>query len=186
VQPLSLDDMSTLGLDVLEGIGVTPDAPPPLAPGTTKPGVTARVSPSSSPPRFKGSPPSWVLTRLHARYSPETLSEDLIFREATPVVGGRGFGAINEDTAATETSGANNFQARYIIRHYWTKPVACENPRPGIWGGPVDAPYDSAPVSPAKGLATAPRGTISLAKEVNSPVPLLGLKGQTPPRRRGK
>ncbi len=31
----------------------------------------------------------WVLTRLHARYSKETLSEDLIFREAKPAMGGR-------------------------------------------------------------------------------------------------
>ena len=33
--------------------------------------------------------PSWVLTRLHTRYDKATLSEDLIFREAKPVMGGR-------------------------------------------------------------------------------------------------
>ena len=186
VQPLSLDDMSTLGLDVLEGIGAAPEEPAPIAPGSTKPGVTGRVAPAAPPPRFRGAQPSWVLTRLHTRYSPETLSEDLIFREAAAVVGGRGFGGIDQDTSATGTDGANNFQARYIIRHYWTKPVACENPQLGVWGGPVETPFDLAPVSAAKGLATAPRGTISLAKEVRSPVPLLGLQGQAPPRRRTK
>ena len=31
----------------------------------------------------------WVLTRLHTRYDRTTLSEDLLFREAKPVVGGR-------------------------------------------------------------------------------------------------
>jgi hypothetical protein len=84
------------------------------------------------------------------------------------------------------TSGPNNFQARYIIRHYWTKPLTCKDPQLGVWGGPVDAPDSAAPVSPAKCLATAPRGTVSLGKEVRSPVPLLGLEGQAPPRRRTK
>ena len=184
VQPLSLDDMSTLGLDVLEGIGAAPEPAPPIAPGSTKPGVAGRVAPAPPPPRFKGMQPSWVLTRLHTRYSPETLSEDLIFREAAPIVGGRGLGGIDVDTTATGTSEANNFQARYIIRHYWTQPVACEDPRLGIWGGPPG--MSDAPVSPAKGLATAPRGTLSLAKEVHSPVPLLGLQGHAPPERRAK
>jgi hypothetical protein len=186
VPPLSLDDISTLGLDVLEGIGATPGTPAPIAPGTTKPGVTGRVAPPPPPPRFTGAQPSWVLTRLHTRYSPETLSEDLIFREAGAVVGGRGFGSVNDDMTATGTSGPNNFQARYIIRHYWTQPVACENPRREIWGGPPGVSDGAAPVSPAKGLATAPRGTISLTKEVHSPVPLLGLQGQAPSRRRTK
>jgi hypothetical protein len=186
VQPLSLDDMSTLGLDVLEGIGAAPEAPAPIAPGSTKPGVIGRAVLPPPPPRFVGMQPSWVLTRLHTRYRPETLSEDLIFREAAAVVGGRGFGAINDDMTATGTGGPNNFQARYIIRHYWTKPLACQNPQLGVWGGPVDAPYSEVPVSPAKGLATAPRGTVSLGKEVRSPVPLLGLQGQAPPRRRNK
>jgi len=186
VQPLSLDDLSTLGLDVLEGIGAAPEAPPPIGTGTNKPAVTARGARPPAPPRFIGRPPSWVLTRLHTRYSPETLSEDLIFREAAPVVGGRGGGGIDQDTIATGTSGPNNFQARYIIRHYWTKPVACEKPRRGMWGGPADAPFSAAPVSPAKGLAAAARGTISLAKEVHSPVPLLGLKSPVAPRRRAK
>ena len=32
--------------------------------------------------------------------------------------------------------GEDNFQARYIIRHYWDGPVNCANPRFGVWGGP--------------------------------------------------
>src|SRR4051812_17763977 len=53
--PLTSQDLSTLGLDILEG--------------------TAERS-------FSRYGASWVLTRLHTRYSKETLSEDLIFREA--------------------------------------------------------------------------------------------------------
>ena len=46
--------------------------------------------------------PSWVLTRLHARYSKETLSEDLIFREAKPAMGGRAnWNGTNGDEGAS-------------------------------------------------------------------------------------
>ena len=53
--PLSADDLATLGLDVLEGIGVA--VPPPRA---NKPGAAA---PMRRPPPFFGGAPSWVLTR---------------------------------------------------------------------------------------------------------------------------
>ena len=46
---------------------------------------------ASGPPRgpFYGNFASWVLTRLHTRYDRSSLSEDLLFREAKPVAGGR-------------------------------------------------------------------------------------------------
>jgi hypothetical protein len=176
--PLSADDLATLGLDILEGIGVA--APPG---GALKPGA---VAPARRPqPFFGGGGPSWVLTRLHARYSKETLSEDLIFREAKPAMGGRAnWNGTNGDEGATvETGGVNNFQGRYIIRHYWTKPVACKDPRYDNWGGPPDNPFGAAAPTAAKGLATAPRGKIVLKEEVRSPIPLLGIAGKAPPRR---
>jgi hypothetical protein len=123
---------------------------------------------------------SWVLTRLHTRYDKATLSEDLVFREAKPVVGGRAnWNGTNEDAGAQPAS-ENNFQGRYIIRHYWTGPVKCENPRYDNWGGPPggNRPEPSA----ARGLASAPRGTIDLKKSVESPVPTLGIAGH--PHRR--
>ena len=145
--PLSLDDLATLGLDVLEGIGVAAGPAPP--PGTTKPSVAARERARAKPRPFFGSAPSWVLTRLHARYSKETLSEDLIFREAKPAMGGRAnWNGTNGDEGAsvsqTADGGINNFQGRYIIRHYWTGPVACENPRYDVWGGPPGNPFGGA------------------------------------------
>ncbi|MBK9264989.1 MAG: hypothetical protein IPM54_35060 [Polyangiaceae bacterium] len=79
----------------------------------------------------------FVLTRLHMRYGKEGLGEDLVFRTAPPIVGGREF--LQEggklETGAVQSS-INNFQARYAIRHAWTGPVACANPRRGRWGGP--------------------------------------------------
>jgi hypothetical protein len=182
--PLSLDDLVTLGLDVLEGIGVA-GGPAPSPRGTTKPSVAARERARAMPQPFYGTPPSWVLTRLHTRYSKETLSEDLIFRQAKPAMGGRANwnGTNGDEGAQVDAGGVNNFQGRYIIRHYWNGPVACQNPVYDNWGGPPGNPFGAAAPTAAKGLATAPRGKIVLKTEVRSPVPLLGIAGKAPPRR---
>jgi hypothetical protein len=180
VPPLSPADLATLGLDVLEGIGV---AAPPASPNGRRP--------PPGRPFFGGGAPSWVLTRLHARYSKETLSEDLIFREAKPATGGRAnWNGTNGDEGAsvspTADGGVNNFQGRYIIRHYWNGPVACENPQYDEWGGPPGQPYARPAPTAAKGLASAPRGKVVLSAEVRSPVPLLGIAGKPPHRRKHK
>ncbi|EDM80853.1 hypothetical protein PPSIR1_28123 [Plesiocystis pacifica SIR-1] len=81
----------------------------------------------------------FTLTRLHARYDREALGEDLVFREAEPIVGGREFlqdNGVLERGSRPADYGESNFQSRYIIRHYWDGPVACANPRFGVWGGP--------------------------------------------------
>jgi hypothetical protein len=155
VPPLSPADLTTLGLDVLEG---------------------------AQPARYG---PSWVLTRLHTRYSKETLSEDLIFREAKPAMGGRAnWNGTNGDEGAQVTEGGvNNFQGRYIIRHYWDGPAACQNPQYDQWGGPPGNPYGTPAPTAAKGLASAPRGKVALTAEVRSPVPLLNIAGKPPHRR---
>ncbi|HZS40707.1 MAG TPA: DUF2330 domain-containing protein, partial [Polyangia bacterium] len=129
---------------------------------------------------------SWVVTRMHTRYDKAALSEDLLFREAKPIEGGRGGwdGNNKNDTGVhfLPSGGENNFQARYIIRHYWNKPVACKNPRYNRWGGPPDG-REPGPQA-AKGLAQAPRGAVKLPSVVNSAVPSLGLAGHPPPKRR--
>jgi hypothetical protein len=176
--PLSADDLATLGLDVLEGIGVAdPPAPQPGALAPTRRG---------RPGMFFGGGPSWVLTRLHTRYSKETLSEDLIFREAKPAMGGRANwnGTNGDEGAAIADGGVNNFQGRYIIRHYWNGPVACKQPQYDQWGGPPGNPDARPAPTAAKGLATAPRGKVALKEELRSPVPLLGIPGKPPQRRR--
>jgi len=187
---LTLDDLSTLGLDVLDGIGASP--PPAVPPaGTTKPSVIARDEANAAatrarPPRFVGRQPSWVLTRLHARYDKDSLVEDLVFRQAPPVVGGRGGATVAEQDAGAQlvSDGTpSSFQGRYIIRHYWTGQLTCEHPAFERWGGPPDDSYASNRAKPAKGLATAPRGRVALRNEVRSPVPLLGIAGMPPPAR---
>ncbi len=118
-----------------------------------------------------------VVTRLHARYTKDSLGEDLVFRAAEPITGGREVrpqgheGKLEE--GATRAS-INNFQARYAVRHPWTGPISCKNPRRGIWGGRPGGGA-AAPKS-AKNLAFTPRGKVDLAAMVRSNVPELSVK----------
>jgi hypothetical protein len=151
-------------------------------------------------PLPQGVPETWVLTRLHTRYDKATLSEDLVFRAARPMIGGtaNADGTNADDGATPAKEGRNRFQGRYIIRHYWEGPVACANPRYGIWTGPPANPtaYRSSPgVAPGSGapqtagdLANAQRGVFSLVKVVKSAVPSLNLRGagSRPPLRKGE
>lgn len=119
----------------------------------------------------------WVLTRLHTRYDQTTLSEDLIFRSAKPAVGGRAYpdGTSRDEDAQLwpNRDNENQFQGRYIIRHYWQGAVACQNPRYGIWSGPPGG----GGAQTARDLANAPRGKLSLRAVVRSPIPSLQLPG---------
>jgi hypothetical protein len=155
---------------------------------------------STTAPLPTGVPETWVLTRLHTRYDKSTLSEDLIFRAAKPMIGGTANpdGTSADQGATASKDGENRFQGRYIIRHYWEGQVACDNPRYGIWTGPPANPaaYRTSPGVPQGGgapqtagdLANAQRGKFELAKVVKSPVPALGLKGggTRPPLRKGE
>ena len=122
--PLTASDLYTLGDEQ-----IFPKSPP------------ATASPMMGAGRggFYGASSSWVLTRLHTRYDRQTLTEDLIFRAAKPAVGGRanGNGGLGDKGGRVEASGINNFQGRYIIRHYWEGALACEKPVYGVWGGPA-------------------------------------------------
>jgi hypothetical protein len=86
--PLSTDELKGAGVFWLEG----DEAAIPITPGT----------PGSPPPVAASRPGSGaapvMLTRLHLRYTPDTLPEDLMFQE---------------------TQDRQNFQARYVLRHAW-------------------------------------------------------------------
>jgi hypothetical protein len=123
-----------------------------------------------------------TVTRLHTRYNRATLTEDLVFREAPAVVGGResiiDARGRPEQGARPAGYGGNQFQARYAIRHPWTGPIRCANPVRGRWGGP---PGGSAPPpAAARDLAEVQRGRIQLASMVRSPIPAIS-RGSTPP-----
>ncbi len=127
-----------------------------------------------------------VLTRLHARYG-KTITDDLRFREAAPIVGGRevmqrGQGELEE---GAQPAGQNNFQGRYAIRHPWTGPIRCERPVRKIWGGPPMEIAQRPGARPGRaeaavGLAFAARGTVDLARVVRRDIPELGITAGAP------
>jgi hypothetical protein len=123
----------------------------------------------------------FVLTRLHARYGKDGAPNDLVFKTASPIVGGREqrdeHGRLEERSRA---DGYNNFQGRYIIRHAWTGPIACENPQRGIWGGPPGGNEIAAGPKAATNIAFVPRGNVQLPNLVAQDVPEIGVKQGVP------
>jgi hypothetical protein len=119
---------------------------------------------------FGGTTLPLVITRLHARYDASTLTEDLVFKKAQPMVGGREF--VTDDKGKLEKGATpapeNNFQARYAIRHKWAGPITCASPVRGVWGGPPSGVGGGKPrPAAATGLAGATRGGIKLASYVS-------------------
>jgi hypothetical protein len=109
----------------------------------------------------------FVLTRLHARYTKDALGEDLVFRAAPPIVGGRemrAFGTTLEQTPSP--SSFNNFQARYAIRHPWTGEIKCEHPVRDVWGGPPHG-HGYEPPTAATKLAFSDRSASKLSSFVD-------------------
>jgi hypothetical protein len=128
------------------------------------------MPPVRAPAAFN--PYGFVLTRLHARYTKDALGQDLVFREAPPIEGGReDFGAPEQRHGAQPFS-VNNFQGRYVIRHPWTGPIECAHPRRGVWGGPPPDYQGNAQPKPALKVAFAPRGQ-DLGVFLRGPVPEL-------------
>jgi MYXO-CTERM domain-containing protein len=128
-----------------------------------------------------GLPSQFTLTRLHARYDSTSLGEDIVFLEAPPIVGGREFlqeNGVLERGSRPSDYGDDNFQARYIIRHYWDGPVKCANPRFGVWGGPPN--HNDGGMKVARDLAFVQRGAelddfVTAAAHAE-----LGLDGEAP------
>ena len=119
----------------------------------------------------------FVLTRLHARYGKEGAPNDLVFKTAPPIVGGREQRGANGDLEhGAETSSINNFQGRYAIRHEWTGAITCENPVRGRWGGPPPGSQVAAGTTAATNVAFAPRGNVQLPMLVLRDLPEIGLQ----------
>ena len=121
---------------------------------------------------------SMVLTRLHARYGKDAIGEDLVFRAAPGILGGR---EQRDDKGKLEEGASpstyNNFQARYAVRHPWTGKIYCHDPIRGRWGGPPAGQQQQIAAGPvaATDLAFAPRGKIELASMVLSDVQEIGV-----------
>jgi MYXO-CTERM domain-containing protein len=174
---LDPNELATLGGDVLRA-PATPVKPPRgvKAPSAGRKMPTPPPSPLMSPPPMMNE--SFVLTRLHARYSKDGISEDLVFKAAKSIAGGREWrGQDGKLEEGSIDSGVNNFQARYAIRHEWTGPIACSDPMRGVWGGPPEGSQQVAQgPTAATDLAFVPRGKTQLAQIVRQDVPEIDLK----------
>ena len=144
-------------VECLDGIGL--GGPPPPSRLTFNPGLG-----------------NLVLTRLHVRYTKESLGEDLTFRAAKPIVGGRETrGQDGQLEHGATPSSFNNFQARYAIRHPWTGPIACKEPKRGVWGGkPGTNSFSPAPPKAAQKLGFVTRGNTDLASFARADIPEIG------------
>ncbi|NVB36863.1 DUF2330 domain-containing protein [Pseudenhygromyxa sp. WMMC2535] len=127
----------------------------------------------------------FTLTRLHARYDSQSLGEDLVFQAAPAIVGGREFlqddGVLERGSRPADYG--DNFQARYIIRHYWEGPVQCSNPRFGVWGGPPAGVQSSGETEVAKDLAFVERGAALTSFVTAAAQAELGLSSEAPPEK---
>ncbi len=188
---LTYAELATLGADVL----TSPDGPSPSGPivpsgpgaPVPRPGAAPGPNKGATPPppsmpappmrgRSFPRPSGFVITRLHARYTKESLGDDLVFRAAPAIMGGREFMGANGklEERSRPSDYANNFQARYAVRHPWTGPIACESPVRGRWGGPPAGITGDTRAKPAQGLAFAPRN-MQLASFLRSDAPELGV-----------
>ncbi len=179
---LSMGDLTAFGLDVIDG--ATPAIEPVIEvknlsalPQPEQEYVSQAVSAVKNQSlmrqtrnvRWRG----FVVTRLHARYDKKSLGEDLVFRAAPPIAGGREFLANNGVLEQGSVPFASNqFQGRYAIRYPWTGPIHCANPVRGVWGG-------RGRPEAVQNAAFAPRNK-ELGGFVESPIAELSVKGLKP------
>ncbi len=121
---------------------------------------------------------AFVLTRLHARYGRNDMKDDLRFKDAKPITGGREQWSKQGLEYGATPSAENYFQARYAMRHWWTGAIKCKNPQRGVWGGPPDGGAQQ--IIAASKLAFAPRGKLEVASMVKRDLWEIGLKKAAP------
>ncbi|MDI1444130.1 DUF2330 domain-containing protein [Polyangium sp. 6x1] len=132
--------------------------------------------PPGSPPASGMSPAEATITRLHVRYTKESLGEDLVLRSASPITGGNEWSRGPDKHGATSDApgGQNMFQGRYIVRHPWKGDITCTDPVYGRWGERPDK------VGAARDLAFVPREGLALSELVAENVESIGLLGSPP------
>jgi MYXO-CTERM domain-containing protein len=166
--PAEVEGLSGTELECMRATLARLRLPPTDAPQEVR--ATLRWSTDADPWALQSAMQRFVLTRLHARYSRETLSNDLVFRPAPPIVGGREApGPDGRLETGARPDSVNNFQGRYAMRHPWTGAMDCDAPIRGVWGGPPSGGRND--VMPAQNTAFAPRGEIRLPEVARSNIP---------------
>jgi hypothetical protein len=181
--PLTDAELVTLGADVLPSVSSETD----LMDRDLLKALGADAGPKTPRPmlprrKYYGLGSAFVLTRLHARYTRDSLGEDLVLKEAPAILGGREVRSGPEgmlESGATPAGGhgssANTFQGRYAVRHPWAGPIECASPVRNVWGGPPNG-LDNGGAKPALGLAYAPRQNVQLASFLRSDIAALDVK----------
>jgi len=140
--PMSFDDMATLGADVI--------APEEIGEGAVDPWNAAALL------------NQMTVTRLHARYGKNAMTQDLMFKTAEPVFGGRGSAGTNHQPTEVGVWD-NQFQGRYIIHNQFDGEMACDHKVRGRWGGQPPAGQQSGP-----SIAAGPNTTGGIAEDTLS------------------
>ncbi len=176
--PLTDAELVTLGADVLPSVSSEAEQLDRELLKALGGDAGSRSTRPLAPRRtYYGLGSAFVLTRLHARYTRDSLGEDLVLREAQPIRGGREVrreGGVLESGATTGAS-ANTFQGRYAVRHPWAGPITCAAPVRNVWGGPPSG-IDNGGVKPGLGLAYAPRKNVQLASFLRTDVGALDIQ----------
>ncbi|MFT3709058.1 MAG: DUF2330 domain-containing protein [Archangium sp.] len=184
--PLSPQDLMLLGLDVLDGAGPLPELElknreliSAEEQQQVDQGLKNIINQVSYRRMYAKGGARFVITRLHARYDKTTAGEDLVFKAATPIAGGREFLKDGKELEQGAVPfGTNNFQARYAIRYPWEGPIACANPVRGRWGANPNGGGRAKPVAVEDvGLIKTADAAVT-QKLIESPVAELGLKGK--------
>jgi hypothetical protein len=106
------------------------------------------------------------------------MKDDLRFREAKPITGGREEWGPTGLEHGARPSEQNYFQGRYAIRHAWTGPIKCSRPQRGVWGGPPDGADNQLVI--ASKVAFAPRGKLALPMVIKRDLPEIGVRKWRP------
>ena len=203
--PLGVDELMTLGGDVLEANTTsaaerTPEpGPEPVLERERFETHLAEVMPAERPALVREHAAerkelarrgalerrqTYVLTRLHQRHDALSKARD-IFTPAPPVTGGAGIphGAAGELSTLTAPSAENRLQQRFISLYPWTRGVACAEPQRGRWGKRwASEARVSRAVPLALDLASAPADRPLLEAVLERPVPELGFVAHPTPQ----
>lgn len=84
----------------------------------------------------------FTLTRLHYRYTRDTIGDDLVFRTARPIGGGDGTPAIDGTLGSSRARRRmnNSFRTRLAIVNRWQGGASCARPQRGRWRRPANTP----------------------------------------------
>ena len=116
-----------------------------------------------------------TITRLHLRYTKDTLTDDLVFKAAAPIAGGI------PEVMVTAPAKENRFQGRYIVR----KPFDVSQCNRYGYGGQMQGfiPAGSPLAVAAGAQAVSTKLTGSFESYLRSDIAELGLKAQPEPKK---